>query len=403
MIRHAESLTLEFFDRTRLATWVRDHPRLIPWVREKIGRAIPGWRPYGPWAYAPEGVTGEYLFDDRARIQTGRKEDGEGLSALEGIKRMRDILRAPGKVVRLVGLSGVGKTRLVEALFDERVDGQTLDPSLAFYTNMADGPDPQPTGLASDLIAARTRVILVVDNCPPELHCRLSELCRSPGSTVSVVTVEYDIREDEPEGTDVFALEPSSSDLVEKLVKHRFPEISSVDAHSVAEFSGGNARIAIALAATIGKNETIAGLNDEELFERLFEQRHGTIDVVIFAKGWLPAQERRGRFGGRRGGRFYPSRHRSGGRGAGQRDRPKCKGPPRTASGIGPRWTTAMALRTRFSRGSQGSGGGLEDGRCATHCNARTSAQRSGALRIPERLKGEERGAFDFWTMLSKT
>jgi len=141
--------------------------------------------------------------------------------------------------------------------------------------NMADGPDPQPTGLASDLIAARTRVILVVDNCPPELHRRLSELCRSPGSTVSVVTVEYDIREDEPEGTDVFALEPSSSDLVEKLVKHRFPEVSSVDAHSVAEFSGGNARIAIALAATIGKNETIAGLNDEELFERLFQQRHG--------------------------------------------------------------------------------------------------------------------------------
>lgn len=188
---------------------------------------------------------------------------------------MRDILRAPGKVVRLVGLSGVGKTRLVQALFDERVDGQALDPSLASYTNMADGPDPQPTGLASDLIAARTRVILVVDNCPPELHRRLSELCRTPGSTVSVVTVEYDIREDEPEGTDVFALKASSSDLVEKLVKHRFPEVSSVDAHSVAEFAGGNARIAIALAATIGKNEMIAGLNDEELFARLFEQRHG--------------------------------------------------------------------------------------------------------------------------------
>jgi len=138
--RHAESLTLEFFDRTRLATWVRDHPGLIPWVREKIGRAIPGWRPYGPWAYAPEGVAAEYLFDDRARIQTGRKEDGDGLSALEGIKRMRDILRAPGKVVRLVGLSGVGKTRLVEALFDERVDGQTLDPTLAFYTQHGGRP-----------------------------------------------------------------------------------------------------------------------------------------------------------------------------------------------------------------------------------------------------------------------
>jgi hypothetical protein len=272
---NANSLALDFYDRNRIATWVRDHPGLIPWVREKIGKAIPGWRPYGPWAYAPEGVSGEYLVDDSARIQTGAKEDGEGISTLEGIRRMREILRTPGKVVRLVGLSGVGKTRLVQVLFDERVDGAALDPSLAFYTNMVDGPDPQPTGLASDLVAARTSAILVVDNCAPDLHRRLSELCRSPGSTISAVTVEYDIREDEPEGTEVFSLEPSSLELVERLVRHRFPEVSTIDAHTVAEFSGGNARIAIALAATIGKNETIAGLNDEELFERLFEQRHG--------------------------------------------------------------------------------------------------------------------------------
>ena len=47
-----------------------------------------------------------------------------------------------------------------------------------------------------------------------------------------------------------------------------------VDVRTVAEFSGGNARIAIALARTIGENETIAGLTDEDLFQRLFRQRH---------------------------------------------------------------------------------------------------------------------------------
>ena len=95
-VRHASSLTLDFYDRTRLATWVRDHPGLIPWVREKIGKAIPGWRSYGAWAYAPEGVSGAYLIDDKARIHTGREEDGDGLSALEGIRRIRDLLRDSG-------------------------------------------------------------------------------------------------------------------------------------------------------------------------------------------------------------------------------------------------------------------------------------------------------------------
>ena len=91
---------------------------------------------------------------------------------------------------------------------------------------------------------------------------------------MSVITVEYDIREDQPEGTEVFELQPSSDELIEKLVKRRFPEVSIIDARSIAGVSGGNARIAIAIAGTIGKNETIAGLTDEQLFLRLFRQRH---------------------------------------------------------------------------------------------------------------------------------
>jgi hypothetical protein len=63
--------------------------------------------------------------------------------------------------------------------------------------------------------------------------------------------------------------------LIEKLIKRRFPRVSQVDAGTVATLSGGNARVAIALAGTIKEHETISGLGDEELFQRLFEQRHG--------------------------------------------------------------------------------------------------------------------------------
>ena len=273
-IADASKLALDFYDRNRVATWLRDHPGLIPWVRSLIGKSIPGWQSFGSWSRAPGGVDDTYLFDDEARIKTGDKDEGDGLGAVDGINRIRGVLRQPGQVVRLVGLSGVGKTRLCEALFDAAIGKDSLDPSLAYYTNAAEEASPPPIGLASDLIAARMRGILVIDNCPFALHGELTKIARAANSTVSVITVEYDIRDDQPEGTDVFALDSSSLTLIEKLVARRYPEISQIDARTIAKFSGGNARVALALAATVGKNETIAGLSDADLFKRLFQQRH---------------------------------------------------------------------------------------------------------------------------------
>ena len=133
---------MDFYDRGRVATWVRGHAGLNPWVRSTIGKSIPGWRAYGSWSYRPEGADADYLVDAASRIKTGDKDEGDGISATDGINKIRNVLRTPGHVVRLIGLSGVGKTRLVEALFEPAVGINALDPSLAVYTDVADGPDP---------------------------------------------------------------------------------------------------------------------------------------------------------------------------------------------------------------------------------------------------------------------
>jgi hypothetical protein len=271
---NANDLVLDFYDRTRIATWVRAHAGLIPWVRQLVGRSVPGWQPFGPWAYRSEPLSAEYLVDDTLRIHSTKGNTENGVSALEGIGQLRDELQIPRSVVRLVGLSGVGKTRLVHALFDERIGSKCLDPATAIYTNMADSPNPQPIELASNLVAGGTRAILVIDNCTPDLHQRLSEVCRQPNSHVSVITIEYDVREDQPEGTEVFKLDTSSPELIEKLLALRFPALSQVDARTISKSSGGNASIAIALAGTVDRNESVAGLTDEQLFQRLFLQRH---------------------------------------------------------------------------------------------------------------------------------
>ncbi|MDD9901196.1 MAG: hypothetical protein OXT65_09485 [Alphaproteobacteria bacterium] len=281
-IPNKDNLTLDFIDRDRLATWVRDHAGLTLWVKRKIGQAVLGWQPYGAWSYDPNGTENEYLTDKQVRIENTKTKE-TGMDAISGITAIRNTLRQPKSSVRLVGLSGVGKTRLVQALFDSRAgeNGDSLNPTLAYYTDINSGPNPQPESLASDLVATGTRAILVVDNCSPDLHRRLTNICRSNASFVSVITVEYDIRDDEPEGTDVYVLKPSSGELIEQLIRRRYPQISGVDIQTISEFSGGNARIAIALAETVGKNETLSGLGDTDLFLRLFHQKN-TEDDSLF-------------------------------------------------------------------------------------------------------------------------
>ncbi len=285
---NAEQLYTDFYDGRRLASWVMCHPGLIIWVRDKVGRALSGWRPYGPWSSSAEGKDSEYLRDEELRLHLGMQDDSPALPIELAIDTLRDELGKPGKVVRMVGLSGVGKTRLAEALFDRRIGLRPLDTSLAVYTDLSVEPDPRPTDIASRLStrpspAGRAVAVLIIDNCDPRTHRTLSEQYGGTTSTISILTIEYDVRDDLPEGTQVVKLDPSSPTLIAKLIRRRYPELSSVDADSVARRSGGNARIAVALAATIESRGMVAGLSDNELFERLFVQRHEKDKALLIA------------------------------------------------------------------------------------------------------------------------
>jgi hypothetical protein len=54
----------------------------------------------------------------------------------------------------------------------------------------------------------------------------LARLCTVAASKVSLITVEYDVRDDEPEHTDVFRLQSASPELVTEWLKQGFSHIS---------------------------------------------------------------------------------------------------------------------------------------------------------------------------------
>lgn len=278
---NGEKLFTNFYDRNRLATWVRQHPGINAWVKEKTGIGAHGWRGYGAWCGGDDDEYSEYLLDDSLRMNFVSSNYNDEVTVIEGIENLRNRLANEKEVVRLVGLSGVGKTRLAQALFDPRIGEKALPESLAIYTDLPDSPNPQPAKLAEYLVAKRTRAILIIDNCGPDLHQRVCDICSAKESYLSLITIEYDVRDDQPERTEVVALEPSSLDVINDLVRKRFSYISQVDAWTIAEASGGNARIAIALAETVKRNESIGNISNRNLFERLFRQKNPNDESLL--------------------------------------------------------------------------------------------------------------------------
>lgn len=269
---------LDFYDRSRLASWTRSHPGVVIWLRNAIGRPLQGWMGRDELKKRHDGL---FLEDDTFRLHTPQIDDSEGMGTQEGIASLRAALQQEGACVRLAGLSGVGKTRLVQALFDETVGTGALPAHELVYADLSDDPIPTPSRVCNQLHSELRSSIVVVDNCPPDLHAKLTKFVKECKSRIRLLTVEYDVRDDDPEETSVFRMEPASDDLIERLVEMRFPGLQPSDPRTIAEFSGGNARIALALAKTVENGQKLTGLRSDELFRRLFHQRHDPSESLL--------------------------------------------------------------------------------------------------------------------------
>nr|WP_218165640.1 hypothetical protein [Serratia proteamaculans] len=187
---------------------------------------------------------------------------------------MRNLIRTTNKAVRITGLSGVGKTRIVQALFDETVGADALDRTVAVYVDTGAEPEPSATAMLDRLIAENRRAIMILDNCPSELHSSLASKVSAADGEVSLITIEYDIRDDKPQTTEVIHIESTGPEVAEQLLIRRFPDIGQSNARRIAEFADGNARVSLAIAERVEEGESLAQLSDVQLFSRLFEQRN---------------------------------------------------------------------------------------------------------------------------------
>lgn len=269
---NSNKIHLDFYDRSKLLQWLRQHPSVMLWAKSKLGQGYSGWQPYGAWSNPPKGADDTLISAPGVSVNLP-SERGQKLTIEDAIDPMRELIRSTSKAVRVTGLSGVGKTRIVQALFDETVGNDPLDRTIAVYVDTGAEPDPSASAMLDRLIAEGRRAVMILDNCPSDLHSSLAGKVSISSSAVSLITVEYDIRDDKPQTTEVIHIEAAGPEVAEQLVIRRFPTIGQNNARRIAEFADGNARVSLAIAEQVEQGETLAQLSDAQLFDRLFEQR----------------------------------------------------------------------------------------------------------------------------------
>ena len=272
-----DRVALEIYTADKLARWANSHVGVAMWLRETSGHALMGWRPFEAWS---QGGSQPYLLDGQARASIGGASDTKISHAIEA---MRWKLAQPRESVRLVGISGMGKTRLAEALFDGALEyGSPLTHSSAVYGDAGHDLATPPALVAERLAASGQRAVLIVDNCTDRLHGQLARIVAQRTSRTSLLTIDYELDGDTSEGALVVRLGDNSDTTIDNLIAQRFPDLGGLVRHRLVEFAGGNARVALAIARGVRKSDRLTDLDDFGLIDRLFqEERRGGRDATM--------------------------------------------------------------------------------------------------------------------------
>lgn len=249
---------VEFYDATKIVNWVNQYPTAICWVMEQHGRGdwsyVQTWE---NWVGNPEIATGPFVTD---------------AAITEQLAGLRTLIRSARSVSRVVGLSGLGKTRLAFEALRPPPQGnldseqQALCESVLYVKA---GKEQQSALLFAKMLRREQwPALLVVDDCDATLHQELKDIAGHRDSQFRLLTLDFDPTSHS--NTDhVVKLAKVTDDVIRKILRHAHPNIPEHDLDRIVRFAQGYPRIAVELGqATLSQDGFGAELNDHVLLNK---------------------------------------------------------------------------------------------------------------------------------------
>lgn len=264
---------VEFRDAVQIAMWANRHPAVAVWLMEQARPgAIGPFRSWVHWAGRAEHHGRPWVEDERLTLLRDHLWEQK--------------IMTPRKVVRVVGLSGVGKSRLVlEALGCTRDDGAGM-PAIrdnVIYATLSETSSAAIIDAVQNLGGAGTQVVVVLDNCDFETHQILANAVQRRECGVSLVTIGDEIPSGILDETTV-KIEEASTPVIKSVIAHAAPGLPAVDEDRLVRFSQGFPKIAILVGKVWNSSQPLANATDASLVDAYVLGR-GFQDLDLVTKG----------------------------------------------------------------------------------------------------------------------
>ena len=262
---------IDFRDADQFAMWVNSHPSVATWLLEHVDPGSVG--PFHSLEHSrtrPEHSASVFVDDPR-------------LPALRA--RIRESVVRTASVLRLVGLSGIGKSRLVlESLAhsSEVDDPATQLDHLVMYAVASGSGFQRISDTVEKLVDSGLRAVAVVDDCELEQHQILAGLVKRSTSRVSLVTIDDEVPRT-ISGATTSKIDEAPHELGNGIVDQILPEIASEDRRRLVQFAKGFPEIAKRIAEAWSINVPIAHFTDDHLVDR-YIFGHSPIDEALLLK-----------------------------------------------------------------------------------------------------------------------
>ena len=169
----------------------------------------------------------------------------------------------------MVGRVGVGKSRLVSEALSPSYENGTSESSLSDLVLYAVESEVGPQAILSavqSVADARTRAVIVVDDCTNRTQAILTGMVSRRSSRASLITMTDDIPGETLDRT-TFNIDQASSAVIEAILARTAPALPPGDSHRLVRFSNGIPEIAIRIGQTWGRENSLALATDADLVD----------------------------------------------------------------------------------------------------------------------------------------
>lgn len=183
-------------------------------------------------------------------------------------------------IIRIVGLAGIGKTRLI-------YESLAVDEDLANQVIFIENPDKMPHSLFNELSNDEgLMTIVVIDECPNSRFIQLAEEVEGIGGRITFIALDFDIDSRRTLTDNHFIIDSLAEESIEELAVTLAPGLPDEVIKIVIEHSEGYPRFAVLLteaytyAPEIFTPADIQKIGIEGVYEKLIQGRKQNIEPI---------------------------------------------------------------------------------------------------------------------------